>query len=216
MSGGVCRYQQHFLLHFAGIGMSGPTSEASEHELPSWAPNFDVGSLFLVPQNAPDARSAFRQMRKMFVYQVKSTQWVGEGMQAHAGVFTSLDDSKPYINEDFTLFIPGLSLQRVTKVGRFNQDAEARRKGISEPFVQYFSSCPWFETADGYIGRGPPYMTVGDMVCVVKDCGLPILLRRSADGYSHVGPCWVEGLLGGEAIDFVQDGRSSLEWFEIR
>ena len=48
------------------------------------------------------------------------------------------------------------------------------------------------------------------MVCVVKDCGLPILLRPAVDGYSHVGPCWVEGFLDGEIIDFVQSGRASI------
>lgn len=353
----ACKYQQHFLLHFSGLGILGSTTQ---HQLPSWAPNFDIGPLFLVPENAPDASSAFRQMRKLFAYQIKSTQWVGDAMQAHRGVFTSLEDSGAHIEDDYTLFIPGLILQRVIRVQRFNQDEEARCKGLSEKFIRYcaevagktgkhltdkpwllvmlqslfhdsrqsvsksctdehtreqafvffmllaqwhtrngegiqsanpdsnpwalpdgthfdtvydhfqrlffpqnyhiqtrgpeqdafqaiwnsgyhtepnrpdgtvenfpiveslvervraFSSCPWFETVDGYIGRGPPYMMVGDMVAVVKDCGLPILLRRSADGYSHVGPCWVEGFLDGEAIDFVQDGRSKIEWFEIR
>ena len=351
----ICKYHQHFLSHFSGVGFATP--EMSKHQLPSWAPNFDVGSLFLMPQNAEDASSAFRQMRKMFAYQIKSTQWIGEGMQAQKGVFTSIPDAVPYIKDDFTLFIPGLNLQGVTKVYRFNQDEGAKKKGISKKFLQYcadsarrnskhsigkgkpwlmvilktlvcdsrqslgescddeqtreqafilfmllaqwhgedsvgfnsdpwlpldssnfeaiythfqnlflprsyhqsktgserndfeevwnrgyyglsdeleerlptfpavdnmveriraFSAAPWFETTDGYIGRGPPYMKVDDFVCIVKGCGLPILLRRSAQGQTHVGPCWVEGLMDGEAVDFLQDGRASLEWFEIR
>jgi hypothetical protein len=341
---------QHFLAHWSGVGFSG----TSKLELPSWAPNFDSGPLSLVPKNAPDATSAFRQMRKIFAFQIKSTKWVGVGMQAQERVFTSLSGLDPYINNEYILFIPGLNLQRVVRVDRFNEDEGAKNRGISEEFVRYcahaarreskhntgkqwlmvilqslvcdsrqslgkssvdkatreqafilfmllaqwrgqdtveldsnpwlptdcsifdsiythflklflpplyhesksiseqqafqeiwnrgyqgdpdrlkatstfpavnnmverihaFSACPWFETAGGYIGRGPPYMKVDDLVCVVKGCGLPILLRRNVEGYTHVGPCWVEGFMDGEAVDYFRDGRATVEWFEIR
>lgn len=35
-------------------------------------------------------------------------------------------------------------------------------------------------------GRGPPHMAVGDIVCVVKGCGMPVLLRDPAEAVSAV------------------------------
>jgi hypothetical protein len=341
---------QHFLTHWSGVGFLG----TSKLELPSWAPNFDIGPLSLVPKNATDASSAFRQMRKILAFQIKSTKWSGMGMQAQERVFTSLSSLDPYIDDKFTLFIPGLKLQRVARVNRFNDDEGAKLRGVSEEFVRYcadaakrdskhstgkqwlmvilqtlvcdsrqslsvssvdkatreqafilfmllaqwrgqdttgldsgpwlptnrssfdsiythflklffppryhdsksiserqafqavwnqgyqgdsdkleaastfpavdnmverihaFSPCPWFKTTDGYIGRGPPYMEVDDLVCVVKGCGLPILLRYNVEGCTHVGPCWVEGFMDGEAVDYLRDGWATVEWFEIR
>jgi hypothetical protein len=124
---------QHFLTHWSGVGFSGKT----KLELPSWAPNLDIGPLSLVPKNALDASSAFRQMRKIFAFQIKSTKWTGAGLQAQERVFTSLSGLDPYINNEFTLFIPGLILQRVARVDRFNEDEDAKIKGVSEDFVQY-------------------------------------------------------------------------------
>ena len=83
--------------------------------------------------------------------------------------------------------------------------------------VHIFSACPWFETHEGYVGRGPPHMRVDDVVCVVKGCGMPILLRKVGEGYyHHIGPCFLEGLMNGEARGFLLEGRAEVEIFRIR
>ncbi|KAK8139441.1 hypothetical protein PG984_002821 [Apiospora sp. TS-2023a] len=82
--------------------------------------------------------------------------------------------------------------------------------------IQVFCRLSWFETESGYIGRGPPYAAAGDIVCHVKGCFLLVLLRRtSEDHYSHVGPCWVDGMQDGQTANFMQKG-ASIEWFDIQ
>ena len=76
-------------------------------------------------------------MRKRLAYQIKSINWVGNGMHAQADIFTSLGDSKHYIDEIYTLFIPEILVQRVPKVGVFSQHREGKSKGLSAGFVQY-------------------------------------------------------------------------------
>lgn len=59
-----------------------------------------------------------------------------------------------------------------------------------------------FTTDGGRIGWGPPRMKVGDFVCVIFGCGLPLVLRRvEGDIYHYIGPCFVAGIMAGEAVE---------------
>jgi hypothetical protein len=45
---------------------------------------------------------------------------------------------------------------------------------------------------------------VGDTVCVVRMCDIPLLLRQASEGsgkYNLVGECYVHGIMDGEAVD---------------
>jgi hypothetical protein len=45
-------------------------------------------------------------------------------------------------------------------------------------------------------------MKVGDLVCVIFGCGLPLVLRRvEGDIYHYIGPCFVAGIMAGEAVE---------------
>lgn len=73
-----------------------------------------------------------------------------------------------------------------------------------------------FHTSGGYLGMGPGGVRAGDVVCVLQDCGFPVLLRREEDShYVHVGPCFVLGFMDGEAARLVGTGELHVEEFEI-
>lgn len=69
--------------------------------------------------------------------------------------------------------------------------------------------CSWiragyrlFSTQSGYIGIGPPGMQEADVVCVLRRCTTPVLLRRAGESdkaFKLVGSCFVLGLMDGEA-----------------
>jgi len=72
-----------------------------------------------------------------------------------------------------------------------------------------------FQTLEGYLGMAPPKCEVGDLVCVFSDCSIPVLLRREGNHYVHVGPCYVLGLMDGEAAQLVRNGKTRIEEFNI-
>ena len=59
----------------------------------------------------------------------------------------------------------------------------------------------YITTIEGYIGLAPATAQHGDKVCVLLGCRTPILLRRTSNlQYQVVGPCYVQGLMNGEAF----------------
>jgi hypothetical protein len=66
-----------------------------------------------------------------------------------------------------------------------------------------------FRTQSGYLGVGPPGMQEGDVVCVLRRCTTPVLLRRATESgaeFELVGSCFVLGLMEGEALVTVELG----------
>ena len=50
-------------------------------------------------------------------------------------------------------------------------------------------------------GLGPDDSKVGDLVCVLFGCSVPVVLRRTApDDYEFIGECYVHGIMDGEAV----------------
>ena len=56
------------------------------------------------------------------------------------------------------------------------------------------------KTKEGYIGIMPRNSLPGDLVCVLLGCQMPMLLRQTNSQYRVVGPCYVDGLMNGEAF----------------
>ncbi|OCL14656.1 hypothetical protein AOQ84DRAFT_272128, partial [Glonium stellatum] len=73
----------------------------------------------------------------------------------------------------------------------------------------------FFEMKQGYSGIGPIGAKDKDLVCVLFGLNCPIVLRRVKEHYVLVGPCYVLGLMDGEAIGFVEKGETELSDFEI-
>ncbi|KAI9868856.1 MAG: hypothetical protein M1813_004707 [Trichoglossum hirsutum] len=74
-----------------------------------------------------------------------------------------------------------------------------------------------FQTASGYLGLGPRGIRQDDLVCVLQESTAPVVLRKVDSHYVHVGPCFILGLMDGEAKDLVvaEGGGSEVQEFEI-
>jgi hypothetical protein len=53
-------------------------------------------------------------------------------------------------------------------------------------------------------GLAPGHARVGDLICILFGCSVPVVLRRGADGpsntFTFVGECFVHGMMDGEAL----------------
>ena len=64
--------------------------------------------------------------------------------------------------------------------------------------------CPsraFFRTREGYIGLGPDYLEIGDIICVLFGGRVPYILRPEKDYFLLVAECYVQGVMGGEAVE---------------
>ncbi|KAL9030181.1 MAG: hypothetical protein Q9180_006937, partial [Flavoplaca navasiana] len=58
-----------------------------------------------------------------------------------------------------------------------------------------------FSTREGYLGVSAKGLQEGDEVSVILGCDFPMILRRrDSDQFEVVGPCFVHGLMLGEAL----------------
>ena len=85
-----------------------------------------------------------------------------------------------------------------------------------------------FQTLRGQVGnafRGnkefQPYLAedarvqIGDLVCVLLGCPVPMVLRKQKSHYEVVVPVFEEGVMRGEAMDRIDDGSITLQDFEL-
>lgn len=95
----------------------------------------------------------------------------------------------------------------------------AAARGDLDPDVQSYAEAlrrvtrrrRFFATRGGRIGLGPVDMKVGDTVAVVFYCPTPYLLRRRGGGgegrWELVGEAYVHGIMYGEALSLLPEGR---------
>lgn len=74
----------------------------------------------------------------------------------------------------------------------------------------------FFRTAKGYMGLGPPSMVQGDKVCIIFGCKVPLLLREVDGAYLLVGECYVFGMMQGEMIEELDNGRLEKKIFILK
>jgi hypothetical protein len=72
-----------------------------------------------------------------------------------------------------------------------------------------------FRTEKGYLGMGPPATEKGDLVCVLPGCNVPFVLRKIEAGYRIMGECYTHGIMDGEAVVQLAQGKLSLEDLDI-
>jgi len=64
-----------------------------------------------------------------------------------------------------------------------------------------------FITENGYIGIYHASINTGDQVCVLPGCHFPLLVRQVRDHYLLLGYCCVYGMMKGEMMQEVRDGK---------
>ncbi|VUC32415.1 unnamed protein product [Clonostachys rosea] len=72
-----------------------------------------------------------------------------------------------------------------------------------------------FITKSGYFGLGPGSTKPGDTVCVLRNALFPTVVRPTNDRYVIIGQSFVHGIMDGEIIKSLNEGRSSREVFEF-
>ena len=72
-----------------------------------------------------------------------------------------------------------------------------------------------FQTEDGYLGIGPRTMRPGDSISVLFGCRNPVVLRATGSYHHNIGPCFILGLMEGEAIRDMVNGSKVAREFQI-
>jgi hypothetical protein len=57
---------------------------------------------------------------------------------------------------------------------------------------------------------------VGDIICVLFGCSLPVVLRKKNGYYNFLGECYVHGIMEGEAVRALEKGEVESQLFSIR
>ncbi|KAF1959328.1 HET-domain-containing protein [Byssothecium circinans] len=75
-------------------------------------------------------------------------------------------------------------------------------------------------TRKGHFCLLPPTASEGDLICVLLGGEVPYILRRidnqSPDFYTMVGECYVHGIMDGEAITDILEGKDVCDIFRLR
>jgi len=136
-------------------------------------------------------------------YQQRSTRYSGGGNMVEAFVRTIVAD----IGQDF---------QRVnaSKYDRFwDKDVEPHNWGLEIYAFTLATNRRFFVTDNNYIGLAPIKSQVGDEVCVLYGCSVPLVLRNSDNKVTLVGEAYAHGLIDGEAVSLKEEGiLKETEW----
>lgn len=73
----------------------------------------------------------------------------------------------------------------------------------------------FFETESGLVGLGPLNARPGDTVCILHGSSFPVVLRREGSTLSHVGVCFVIGLMRGEGAELRRSGARDVELMRL-
>lgn len=76
-----------------------------------------------------------------------------------------------------------------------------------------YVTSPLCTTASGYIAAVPYTTEVGDYIAILAGGKFPFVLRPIGDHYCFIGPCYVHGIMNGEAFP---ENLDELQWFAIR
>jgi hypothetical protein len=71
-------------------------------------------------------------------------------------------------------------------------------------------------SSTGSFVMAPISVRSGDMVCVLFGCDMPVVLRKKAENsYIFVGECYAHGIMDGEAIKHLSDGKYTPKTIKI-
>lgn len=79
---------------------------------------------------------------------------------------------------------------------------------VETPIPLFFHGYP-------VMGVGPKQIREKDMICALRGCKYPVVLRPDGDGYRFVSTAYVDNLWDGQAVDFADMGLYEWSWFEI-
>jgi len=65
------------------------------------------------------------------------------------------------------------------------------------------------------LGRCEPDLQTGDLVCVILGCAVPMILRPVDSHFEVIGEAWLYGIMKGEAMTALEQGKVDLREFEL-
>jgi hypothetical protein len=71
-------------------------------------------------------------------------------------------------------------------------------------------------TDNGRMGLAAKVAEPRDKVCVFHGYAFPFLIRKAGEHYKLLGPCYIHGLIEGEAFQELKAGRLEEEWISLR
>ncbi|PMD34620.1 hypothetical protein L207DRAFT_533934 [Hyaloscypha variabilis F] len=73
-----------------------------------------------------------------------------------------------------------------------------------------------FTTDNGFLGKDfSQQVKIGDDICVLLGCPVPVALRRVGSHYQFIRSVYVDGIMYGEALEALNRGEVELEDFEL-
>lgn len=72
-----------------------------------------------------------------------------------------------------------------------------------------------FTTSRGFLGSTRCDLKQGDLIYAIAGCKFPVLLRPKGDCFQMVGECYVEGLMLGESLEWLESGECKIEDISI-
>lgn len=78
-------------------------------------------------------------------------------------------------------------------------------------------------TDNGYIGWAPDNMygpsvdqvRKGDLIAIILGCSTPIIIRPHGDVFQVLGEAYIQGLMDGEAMQFLEIGQCQAQMFKF-
>ena len=156
-----------------------------------------------------DQRSCIAEIQRLAPQDVLHGSYIGNGSLLTAYCITLCDNLFSENYSPRTTFFPQFQqsldfLSGILQPG-INQVPNPSRGTQAESYIEYvWSVCrkrSFVKTREGYIGLAPQNAQVGDQVCVLLGCEMPMLLRSTSKSQHQViGPCYVHGLMDGEGL----------------
>jgi hypothetical protein len=68
-----------------------------------------------------------------------------------------------------------------------------------------------FTTSGGFLGSTRCDLKQGDLIYAIAGCKFPVPLRPKGDYFQMVGECYIEGLMLGESLEWLESGECKME-----
>lgn len=99
---------------------------------------------------------------------------------------------------------------------RHKEDPGAAERKFIRAMQEVWSYRKFVVTERGCMGFARPGTRVGDEVCILHGCPVPLIVRPDEGEYVIVGDCYLRGMMQGEMASRQEDGEFPLEDFKFK
>jgi hypothetical protein len=144
-------------------------------------------------------------IRRMVQLWGTSERYMEDGSVHHAYIRTLCSDTFSHFYNPPNYNFPDFEMGRIALEFFLTYYGEFSFCPDHERFIsQLLRSCEgrsYYVTQQGYIGLAPVETRVGDIICVLLGCDVPMVLRPIGPGkFSLVGECYCDGVMDGAAL----------------